>query len=161
MQFWQSTRRSTRQSSHRAPRGGNCWTENAQPCPASVLPITNAEAGLRPPLAASPTPFNFLPHPLPCHLEAPARPTTFRSCFLLVDPSPSPSGALGQPTPPRSSPASERGVRRASPEDLCRGRSQVCRPSPVYSSRPSSVKCARGQVEGGTTVPGRTAYISK
>ena len=56
-------------SSRRAPRGGNCWTENFQPCPASVLPITEAEVGVRPPLDA---PSLFLPtRRHACRLRAP------------------------------------------------------------------------------------------
>jgi hypothetical protein len=112
-------------SSRRAPRGGNCGAENDQPCPASVLSITDAEVEVRPPLDA---PSHFPPPTRchACHLETPRHvypPTTLipMSCFLLVDPSPSPIlNALGKPTRPPSSPASRREVWHASPGGLCR-----------------------------------------
>lgn len=89
-------------SIRRAPRGGNCWTENTQPCPTSVLPITDAEVDFR-----SKSVRRLMPHPfLPtrCHAILRLAPVQLYpsklsdSCFLLVDPSPSPIVPLGKPT---------------------------------------------------------------
>ncbi len=108
-------------SSRRAPRGGNCWAEKFQPCPASVLPITEAEVEERPPLDA---PSLFSP-PVAMHAVLglqciSANHATANIVFLACRPLPISHNALGKPTRSPSSPPSRREVRHASPEVLCR-----------------------------------------